>query len=103
MSRLPTIDDRPECNGGSYRHKHKPSVFERLQRFSRPEDECAYGYPDNDTHRRYDPCHLPRWCPDGLSRSQKRRVQRLRNSEQTEEEYAQWQEKARYRQEVSQP
>lgn len=33
-----------------------------------------------------DPCRQPRWCPPGLTRSQKRRVQRLRNLEFWEEE-----------------
>ena len=34
-----------------------------------------------------DKYHRPRWCPDGLSRSQKRRVQRLRNLEEAEAKY----------------
>jgi hypothetical protein len=34
-----------------------------------------------------DKYHRPRWCPDGLSRSQKCRVQRLRNLEEAEARY----------------
>ena len=30
--------------------------------------------------------HQPRWCPPGLSHSQKRRLQRLRHQEQKEQE-----------------
>src|SRR6185437_14426143 len=30
--------------------------------------------------------HQPRWCPPGLSHSQKRRLQRLRRQEQKEQE-----------------
>jgi hypothetical protein len=36
---------------------------------------------------REDKYHRPRWCPDGLNRSQKRRVQRLRNLEEAEAQY----------------
>jgi hypothetical protein len=34
-----------------------------------------------------DKYHHPRWCPDGLNRSQKRRVQRLRSLEEAEARY----------------
>jgi hypothetical protein len=40
-----------------------------------------------DDSQRRDECHLPRWCPGGLSRPQKRRVQRLRSLKQAEEDY----------------
>ena len=39
--------------------------------------------------------HRPRWCPDGLSRSQKRRVQHLRNLEEAEARYLDVLRKAR--------
>ena len=39
--------------------------------------------------------HRPRWCPDGLNRSQKRRVQRLRNLEDAEAKYLDVLRKAR--------
>ena len=39
--------------------------------------------------------HRPRWCPDGLNRSQKCRVQRLRNLEEAEAKYLDVLRKAR--------
>jgi hypothetical protein len=39
--------------------------------------------------------HCPRWCPDGLTRSQKRRVQRLRSLEEAEARYIETLKKAR--------
>ena len=42
-----------------------------------------------------DKYHRPRWCPDGLSRSQKRRVQRLHNLEEAEARYLDVLRKAR--------
>jgi hypothetical protein len=39
--------------------------------------------------------HRPRWCPDGLSRSQKCRVQRLRTLEEAEAQYLEMLRKAR--------
>ena len=42
-----------------------------------------------------DKYHCPRWCSDGLSRSQKRRVQRLRNLEEAEARYLDVLRKAR--------
>ena len=42
-----------------------------------------------------DKYHRPRWCPDGLSCSQKRRVQRLRNLEEAEARYLDVLRKAR--------
>ncbi|WVZ93618.1 hypothetical protein U9M48_039583 [Paspalum notatum var. saurae] len=41
-----------------------------------------------DIQRRVE-CHLERWCPEGLLRTQKRRVQCLRCLELAEEEYLQ--------------
>ena len=42
-----------------------------------------------------DKYHRPRWCPDALSHSQKRRVQRLRNLEEAEARYLDVLRKAR--------
>jgi hypothetical protein len=42
-----------------------------------------------------DKYHRPRWCPDGLSRSQKRRVQRLHSLEEAEARYLDILRKAR--------
>jgi hypothetical protein len=41
-----------------------------------------------------DKYHWPRWCPDGLSHSQKRRVQRLRTLEEAEAQYPEMLRKA---------
>jgi hypothetical protein len=40
-----------------------------------------------DFEEEEDNYHRPRWCPDGLNRSQKRRVQRLRSLEEAEARY----------------
>jgi hypothetical protein len=40
-----------------------------------------------DFEEEEDKCHRPRWCPDGLNRSQKCRVQRLRSLEEAEARY----------------
>jgi hypothetical protein len=42
-----------------------------------------------------DKYHQPRWCPDGLSHSKKRRVQWLRNLEEAEAQYLEMLRKAR--------
>ena len=42
-----------------------------------------------------DKYHRPRWCPDGLSRSQKHRGQRLRNLKEAEARYLDVLSKAR--------
>jgi hypothetical protein len=42
-----------------------------------------------------DKYHRPRWCPDGLSHSQKHRVHRLRNLEEIEAPYLEMLRKAR--------
>jgi len=76
------IDDCPECTA---RHTSRgvPSVFSRLGRNAPPPPQ----EPINDDYP--EECCLPRWCPDGLSRTQKRRVERLWTLEQVEEEYLQ--------------
>jgi hypothetical protein len=40
-----------------------------------------------DFEEEEDKYHQPCWCPDGLNRSQKRRVQRLRSLEEAEARY----------------
>ena len=47
-----------------------------------------------DVRRRVE-YHLPRWCPEGLSKTQMHRVQRLRSLEQAEDEYLRLLKKAR--------
>jgi hypothetical protein len=48
-----------------------------------------------DFGKEEDKYHHPRWCPDGLNRSQKRRVQRLRSLEEAETRYLESLRKAR--------
>jgi hypothetical protein len=48
-----------------------------------------------DFEEEEDKYHRPRWCPDGLNRSQKRRVQRLRSLEQAKARYLETLRKAR--------
>ena len=59
----------------------------------RVEQAAAAQVPDEYPHHRdperepvHDNIDRPRWCPRGLTRSQKRRVQRLRQAEALEEE-----------------
>jgi hypothetical protein len=42
-----------------------------------------------------DKCHRARWCPDGLSHTQKHRIQRLQNLEEAEARYLEVLRKAR--------
>ncbi|KAK1697124.1 hypothetical protein QYE76_013821 [Lolium multiflorum] len=81
MSRLPTIGNCPEC-----RRKKKGatdvSVFKHLgplpsrnkQTESSQEEDLEE--LEDDYEEEEDKYHRSRWCPDGLSRSQKGRVQR---------------------------
>jgi hypothetical protein len=48
-----------------------------------------------DLDEEEDKYHRPRWCPDGLNRSQKRRVQRLCSLEEAEARYLESLRKAR--------
>ncbi|KAK1686926.1 hypothetical protein QYE76_047774 [Lolium multiflorum] len=77
----------------------KVSVFERLgplPLWSKHTESVQMGdheeLEDDDEEDKY---HRPRWCPDGLSRSQKRRVQRLRALEEAERLYLHALRKAR--------
>ncbi|KAK1695644.1 hypothetical protein QYE76_012341 [Lolium multiflorum] len=100
MSRLPTIGNCPECNQKK-KEAANVSVFERLgplppqnRRAETPlledlEDSEDEGEDEEDRY------HRPRWCPDGLSHSQKRRVQRLRGLEEAERLYLHTLRKAR--------
>jgi hypothetical protein len=99
MSRLPTIDNCPEC-----RQKKKDtgdvSVFKRLgplpSRNKQAESSRVEDLEElEDEEEEEDRYHRPRWCPDGLSHSQKRRVQRLRSLEEAERLYLHTLRKAR--------
>jgi len=86
MSRLPTIDDCLECRPRG-RQSGKTSVFRLLGPKARHDDHVERPSRDDLELEGEDKYHRPRWCPDGLSRSQKHRVQRLRNLEEAEARY----------------
>ena len=65
----------------------------RISANERVEQAAAAQVPDEYPHHRdperepiHDNIDRPRWCPEGLTRSQKSRVQRLRQTEALEEE-----------------
>ena len=65
----------------------------RISADERVEQAAAAQVPDEYPHRRdpervsvHDIIDRPRWCPGNLTRSQKRRVQRLHQTEAMEEE-----------------
>ena len=97
MSRLPTIDNCPECSQKK-EGKTEDSVFNRLGPLP-PQNKRAESsqgeYSEELDYEEEDKYHQPRWCPDGLSRSQKRRVQRLRSLEEAEAQYLHTLRKAR--------
>ncbi|KAK1685734.1 hypothetical protein QYE76_046582 [Lolium multiflorum] len=80
------------------RDEGEVSVFKRLGPLP-PQNKRAESSQDEDFEESEDEeedrYHRPRWCPDGLSHSQKRRVQRLRSLEQAEAQYLHTLRKAR--------
>ena len=88
MERLPTPEDCPECSTQP-RGGQRSSVFQRLGH--PPMHLPRHASPEQDRHetssRKREECHLPQWCPEGLSKSQKQRIQLLRCLEQAEENY----------------
>jgi hypothetical protein len=93
MSRLPTINNWPEC--GPRKHDAKGvSVFQHLGPMP-PQDKQAKSSCGENFEEEEDKYHRPHWCPDGLSRSQKRRIQRLRTLEEVEVQYLEMLRKAR--------
>jgi hypothetical protein len=52
-----------------------------------PQDKQARPSRKENFEEEEDKYHRSRWCPDGLSHSQKCRVQRLRNLEEAETQY----------------
>ncbi|KAK1649201.1 hypothetical protein QYE76_067006 [Lolium multiflorum] len=100
MGRLPTIGNCPECNRKK-KETANVSVFERLgplpPQNRRAETPLLEDLEDSEDEGEYeeDRCHRPRWCPDGLSHTQKRRVQRLRGLEEAERMYLHTLRKAR--------
>jgi hypothetical protein len=69
-------------------------VFQRIGPML-PQDKQARPSHKENFEEEEDKYHRPRWCPDGLSRSQKCRVQRLRNLEEAEAQYLEMLRKAR--------
>src|SRR6185312_7598498 len=94
MSQLPTIDDCLECRPRG-RQSGETSVFQRLGPKARHDDHIEQPSRGDLELEGEDKYHRPRWCPDGLSRSQKRRVQRLHNLEEPEARYLDVLRKAR--------
>jgi hypothetical protein len=64
----------------------KVSVFQRKGPMP-PQDKRAKPSREENFEGEEDKYQRLRWCPDGLSHSQKRRVQRLRNLEEAEAQY----------------
>jgi hypothetical protein len=60
-----------------------------------PQDKRAKPSREENFEGGEDNYHQPCWCPDGLSHSQKRRVQLLRNLEEAEAQYLEMLRKAR--------
>ncbi|PUZ69823.1 hypothetical protein GQ55_2G145500 [Panicum hallii var. hallii] len=92
MKRLPTLEDCPECNSQK-KDTRSASVFQCLGPGHSRREQVET--PRTDPEDEEDRCHRPRWCPDGLNRSQKRRVQRLRSLEEAEAQYLKTLRKAR--------
>ena len=97
MTRLPTVDNCPECSQQK-KDKSEGSVFDRLGPLPprRTHAESSQrGRSEQLAYEEEDAYHRQRWCPDGLSHSQKRRVQRLRSLEEAEAHYLHTLRKAR--------
>jgi hypothetical protein len=60
-----------------------------------PQDKQAVSSRGEIFEEEEDKYHQPHWCPNGLSRSQKRRIQRLRTLEEAEAQYLEMLWKAR--------
>jgi hypothetical protein len=60
-----------------------------------PQDKWAKPSREENFDGEKDKYHRLRWCLDGLSHSQKRRVQQLRNLEEAEAQYLEMLRKAR--------
>jgi hypothetical protein len=85
MRRLPTINNCPEC--GPQKHDARGVLVFQCIGSMPPQDKQARPSRKENFEEEKDKYHQPRWCPDRLSRSQKRRVQRLRNLEEAEAQY----------------
>jgi hypothetical protein len=93
MSRLPIINNCSEC--GPRKHDAKGvSVFQRLGPML-PQDKQAKSSRRENFEGEEDKYHRPRWCPNGLSHSQKCMIQRLRTIEEADVQYHEMLRKAR--------
>jgi hypothetical protein len=86
MSRLPTVEDYPECRSQK-RDAKGVSVFWCLRPVLPQQEQIQPLRKRVDFEEEEDEYHRPRWCPDGLNHSQKCRVQRLRSLEEAEAKY----------------
>jgi hypothetical protein len=86
MKRLPTLEDCPECNS-QRQDTRSASVFQRLGPGQPRHEQNKSTHTAGDSEGEEDKYHRSRWCPDGLNRSQKRRVQRLRSLEEAKAQY----------------
>jgi hypothetical protein len=86
MKGLPTLEDCPECKSQK-QDARSASVFQRLGPVQPRHEQAESSRTGGNSEGEEDKCHRPRLCPDGLNRSQKRRVQRLRSLEEVEAKY----------------
>jgi hypothetical protein len=84
MSRLATTKDCPGCGPGKQDAKGV-LVFWSLGSVPSQQEQIQPPQRRVDFEEEEDKYHRPQWCPDGLNRSQKRKVQRLRSQEQAKE------------------
>lgn len=83
--RLPTRRDCPKCNPDRTQREsqsNRQSVHDRLgpRIMDRRVNNLEVAHHESHSEEEY-VWQEGQWCPSGLSRSQKRRVQRLRNTE----------------------
>jgi hypothetical protein len=94
MSRLSTTKDCLEC-GSRKQDAEGVSVFRCLGLVLSQQEQIQPPQRRVDFEEQEDKYHCPCWCPDGLNRSQKCRVQRLRSLEEAEARYLETLRKAR--------
>jgi hypothetical protein len=94
MSRLRSVNDCPECRPRK-RDAEGISVFRRLGPVPPQHEQAEPPCRNEDFKEEKDKYHQLRRCPDGLNRSQKCRVQRLRSLEEAEAKYLKMLRKAR--------
>jgi hypothetical protein len=94
MNRLPTVKDCPEC-GSRKCDAEGVSMFRRLGPVPPQNEQTEPLRKREDFEEEKDKYHRPRWCPDGLNRSQKCRVQWLRSLKEAKAKYLEILRKAR--------